>query len=128
VFLLCCSAFFSGTETALMTLNRYRLRHKARTGHRGARLAERLLSRPDRLIGLILIGNNLVNIIAAQLVGFIALELGGPLWVAISGFGLTLAILIGLHLLPAAESALAAGLAHQCVSPRPAAPVRRAGR
>jgi Mg2+/Co2+ transporter CorB len=106
VFLLCCSAFFSGTETALMTLNRYRLRHKARTGHRGARLAERLLSRPDRLIGLILIGNNLVNIIAAQLVGFIALELGGPLWVAISGFGLTLAILIFAEVTPKTLAAL----------------------
>ena len=52
--LLILSAFFSGTETALMSLNRYRLRHKARNGHRGARLAEKLLARPDRLIGLIL--------------------------------------------------------------------------
>ena len=65
VFLLICSAFFSGTETALMTLNRYRLRHKARAGHRGARFAEALLARPDRLIGLILFGNNLVNFAAA---------------------------------------------------------------
>ena len=67
--LLLLSAFFSGSETALMSLNRYQLRHKAREGHRGARMAERLLRRPDRLIGLILLGNNLVNFFAASLVG-----------------------------------------------------------
>ncbi|MFW2405509.1 MAG: CNNM domain-containing protein, partial [Gammaproteobacteria bacterium] len=94
VFLLICSAFFSGTETALMTVNRYRLRHRANSGHRGARIAEKLLKQPDRLIGLILLGNNLVNILAAQLVTLIALRLGGPLWVAISGFIFTLVILI----------------------------------
>ena len=54
--LLILSAFFSGSETALMSLNRYKLRHKARAGHRGAKLAEDLLQRPDRLIGLILLG------------------------------------------------------------------------
>ena len=68
LFLLMCSAFFSGTETALMTLNRYRLKHKAKSGHRGALLAERLLRQPDRLIGLILLCNNLVNVLAVQLV------------------------------------------------------------
>ncbi|MGI9330209.1 MAG: CNNM domain-containing protein, partial [Gammaproteobacteria bacterium] len=83
--LLFLSAFFSGTETALMSVNRYRLRHRARNGHRGAQLADKLLQRPDRLIGLILIGNNLVNIFAAQLVGFMALRLGGAWWLAASG-------------------------------------------
>ena len=77
--LLILSAFFSGTETALMSLNRYRLRHRARSGHRGARLAEALLRRPDRLIGLILLGNNLVNISAASLVTLISLRLGGEI-------------------------------------------------
>ncbi len=81
--LLLLSAFFSGSETALMSLNRYQLRHKAREGHRGARLAERLLKRPDRLIGLILLGNNLVNFSAASLVAIIALEIGGEPAVAI---------------------------------------------
>jgi Mg2+/Co2+ transporter CorB len=52
--LLILAAFFAGSETALMSLNRYRLRHQAKAGHRGARLAEALLARPDRLIGLIL--------------------------------------------------------------------------
>ena len=81
--LLLLSAFFSGSETALMSLNRYQLRHKAREGHRGARLAEQLLKRPDRLIGLILIGNNVINFAAVSLVTLIAFDLGGKLGVSI---------------------------------------------
>jgi len=76
VFLLLLSAFFSSSETALMTLNRYRLRHQARAGNRSAKLIETLLSRPDRLIGLILLGNNLVNIFAASLTTIIAIRIG----------------------------------------------------
>ncbi|HEX5788935.1 MAG TPA: HlyC/CorC family transporter [Woeseiaceae bacterium] len=94
VLLLLLSAFFSGSETALMSLNRYRLRHKARQGHRGARLAEALLRRPDRLIGLILLGNNLVNFSAASLVAIIALALGGEPAVAIGTLVLTFVVLI----------------------------------
>ena len=105
-FLLCLSAFFSGTETALMSVNRYRLRHQSRSGHRGALLAERLLAKPDRLIGLILLGNNLVNILAAQLVGFIAFRLGGTLWVALSGVLFTLVVLIFAELAPKTMAAL----------------------
>ncbi len=77
IVLLAMSAFFSGSETALMSLNRYRLRHQARSGHRGARMAERLLQRPDRLIGLILLGNTAVNAAAATIVTVIALRVGG---------------------------------------------------
>ncbi|MES0327519.1 MAG: CNNM domain-containing protein, partial [Gammaproteobacteria bacterium] len=65
--LILLSAFFSGSETALMTLNRYRLKHLSDEGHRGAKLARRLLQRPDRLLGLILLGNNFVNILATAL-------------------------------------------------------------
>jgi len=104
--MLFLSAFFSGTETALMRLNRYRLRHQARSGHHGARLAEQLLARPDRLIGVILLGNNLVNIAAAQLVTFIALRLGGPWWVAMSTFLLTLVVLIFAEVTPKTLAAL----------------------
>jgi Mg2+/Co2+ transporter CorB len=104
--MLLLSAFFSGTETALMRLNRYRLRHRARSGHRGARLAESLLARPDRLIGLILLGNNLVNIAAAQLVTFIALKLGGSWWVAMSTLVLTLVVLIFAEVTPKTLAAL----------------------
>jgi len=106
IFLLICSAFFSGTETALMSLNRYRLRHKAKSGHRGAILAERLLSKPDRLIGLILLGNNLVNIFAAQLVGFIAFSMGGSLWLGISGFVFTIVVLIFAEVMPKTLAAI----------------------
>ncbi|MCK4586167.1 MAG: DUF21 domain-containing protein, partial [Gammaproteobacteria bacterium] len=57
IFLIILSAFFSGSETGLVSLNRYRLRHLAKTKHRGAVRANKLLQKPDRLIGLILLGN-----------------------------------------------------------------------
>ena len=104
--LLLLSAFFSGTETALMSLNRYRLRHKARDGHRGARLAESLLQRPDRLIGLILLGNNLVNFSAASLVAVIALKIGGEPAVALGTVILTLVVLIFAETAPKTAAAL----------------------
>ena len=105
-FLLILSACFSGSETALVSLNRYQLRHKAREGHRAARLAERLLQRPDRLIGLILLGNNLVNFSAASLVALIALEIGGEPAVAIGTLLLTLAVLIFSEAAPKTLAAL----------------------
>src|SRR5580658_2918093 len=80
--LLILAAFFAGSETALMSLNRYRLRHRASEGHRGARLAETLLAHPDRLIGLILLLSTIVNVVTPMLVGFIALRLGGEFLVA----------------------------------------------
>ena len=105
-FLIVLSAFFSGSETALMSLNRYQLRHKARQGHRGAIMAERLLKRPDRLLGLILLGNNLVNILAASLVATVAGQLYGNLGVTIGGFVLTLLILIFAETAPKTWAAL----------------------
>src|SRR3984893_13339345 len=80
--LLILAAFFAGSETALMSLNRYRLRHRANEGSHGARPAEALLARPDRWIGLILLLNTLTNVAAPMLVGFIALRLGGEFFVA----------------------------------------------
>lgn len=77
-----------------MSVNRYRLRTLALQGHRGAILAERLLARPDRLIGLILIGNNLANNLAATLVAIIVLELFGEDWVALGAGLLTLVMLV----------------------------------
>jgi Mg2+/Co2+ transporter CorB len=106
VTLLALSAFFSGSETALMSLNRYQLRHKAREGHRGAILADRLLERPDRLIGLILLGNNLVNFSAASLVAIIALELGGEPAVALGTLILTLTVRIFSEAAPKTLAAL----------------------
>lgn len=78
VFLMIvASAFFSSTETALMSLNRYRLRHKAQSGHRSAKLAEQLLAKPDRLIGVILLGNTFANFTAASLVGTVGYRFYG---------------------------------------------------
>ena len=106
VLLLLLSAFFSGSETALMSLNRYRLRHRARSGHRGAQLAEHLLKRPDRLIGLILLGNNLVNFTAVALVTIIALKIGGEPAVAIGTLLLTVIVLIFSEAAPKTLAAL----------------------
>ena len=94
VALLALSAFFSGTETALMSANRDRLRHYAREGSRGARAAVRLLERPDRLVGLILICNNIVNTVAASIVTLLCFEIGGGPAVAlgIGAFALVLII------------------------------------
>lgn len=100
VILLILSAFFSGSETGLMTLNRYRLRTRAKSGHRGARLVESLLEKPDRLLGLILFGNNLVNIAASILSSVIAVELYGESIIAAVPFVLTPIVLIFSELLP----------------------------
>lgn len=75
--LLVCSAFFSMSETAMMASNRIRLRHMAQDGHRGARLAVALLGKTDQLLGVILLGNTLVNSVAAMLTGNIALQIFG---------------------------------------------------
>ncbi|MGB0867669.1 MAG: HlyC/CorC family transporter [Granulosicoccaceae bacterium] len=98
--LILLSAFFSGSETALMTLNRYRLRHLANEGHRGARLAQKLLERPDRLIGLILLGNNFVNILASAIATVLAMNLYGEPGIAIATGLLTLVILIFAEVTP----------------------------
>ena len=106
ILLLLISAFFSGSETALLTLNRYRLRHKARQGHLGARLAEKLLARPDRLISLILIGSNIANTLATSLVTLAALRIGGPAGVAIASIGLAFVIMVFTDVMPKTVGAL----------------------
>jgi Mg2+/Co2+ transporter CorB len=93
VLLLALSGFFSSTETALMSINRYRLRHRAREGSRGAKAAENLLAAPDRLIGLILVCNNFVNSAAAAIVTVISLQLGGEAYAAV-GVGIFTVVLI----------------------------------
>lgn len=77
VVLLILSGIFSGAETAMMAANRYRLRHAAQNEHRGAKLALALLGKTDKLLGLILLGNTLLNAAAATLTGYIALALFG---------------------------------------------------
>jgi Mg2+/Co2+ transporter CorB len=106
LLLLLISAFFSGSETALLTLNRYRLRHRARQGHLGARLAEKLLARPDRLISLILIGSNIANTLATSLVTLAAVRVGGPGGVAIASVGLAFVIMVFTDVMPKTVGAL----------------------
>ncbi|WP_147418124.1 HlyC/CorC family transporter [Salinisphaera sp. Q1T1-3] len=104
--MLALSAFFSGSETGLMTLNRYRMKHLAQTGHGGARRAADMLETPDKLIGLILLGNNLVNIIASSLATVIGIRLYGDFGVVISTIVLTILVLIFSEVTPKTLSAL----------------------
>jgi len=98
--LILLSGFFSGSETALMTLNRYRVKSLADKGHKGAKLALRLLSRPDRLLGLILLGNNIVNIFAATIATIIALRLYGEIGIVIAPLVLAFVILVFAEVTP----------------------------
>lgn len=98
--LIVLSGFFSSSETGLMAVNRYRLRHLANLQHSGARLAQNLLNKPDRLIGLILLGNNLVNILAASIATIIAIRLYGDNGIWVSTLVMTMVILIFAELAP----------------------------
>ncbi len=98
--LLLLSAFFSGSETALMTLNRYRLQHLVKQKHSSAIKAQKLLQRPDRLLGLILLGNNFVNILASSLTTIIAIRLIGDKGIALAAGILTLVVLIFSEVAP----------------------------
>lgn len=100
------SAYFSGTETSMMTINRYRLRHAAKQGNRSAKRVEKLLQRPDRLISLVLIGNNLINIVASALATIVGMRLYGDAGVAIATGILTFIILIFAEVLPKSIAAL----------------------
>lgn len=104
--LIVISGYFSGSETGMMALNRYRLKHLASQGHRGAKRVEKLLNRPDKLIGLILIGNNLVNILASAIATIIGMRLYGDAGVAISTGALTLVILVFAEVTPKTLAAL----------------------
>ncbi|MBL4908820.1 MAG: DUF21 domain-containing protein [Alteromonadaceae bacterium] len=104
--LIVISAYFSSSETSMMSLNRYRLKHLEKQKHKGAKRVSKLLARPDRLIGLILIGNNLVNIAAASVATIIGLRLYGDIGVLIAPIILTLIILIFAEVTPKTLAAL----------------------
>ena len=106
VILIILSGFFSSAETSLMSLNRYRLKNLVKNKHRGARLTQKLLSRPDRLIGLILIGNNFVNILAAAIASIICVRIWGDIGIAIATGSLTLIILVFAEITPKTLAAL----------------------
>ncbi|MDE8035535.1 HlyC/CorC family transporter [Actinobacillus equuli subsp. equuli] len=104
--LLFLSAFFSSSETGLMSLNRYKMRHLAESGHKGAKLAEKLLNKTDVLLSLILICNNLVNIAASAIATVIGMRLAGDAGVAIATGALTFVMLVFSEILPKTIAAI----------------------
>lgn len=108
IVLVLLSAFFSAAEIGMVSLNRHRLRHLAESGHRGARLAQRLLERPDRLIGVILLGSNFVNALASAIATVTAVRLLGDSesTIAIVTVLITLVVLIFTDLAPKTLAAL----------------------
>ena len=92
--LIVLSGFFSSSETGMMALNRYRLRHLVKNKHRGATLASSLLEKPDRLIGVILFGNNVVNFLAAAIATVIGFRLLGNYGAAASPFIIAIVFII----------------------------------
>ncbi|MCB1919669.1 MAG: HlyC/CorC family transporter [Candidatus Competibacteraceae bacterium] len=106
VLLIGCSAFFSSSETGLMTLNRYRLRHRAKAGDKAAQRTSKLLERPDRLIGIILLGNNFINVLASSLATILAIHFLGEAGIAVSTVMLTLVLLVFGEVAPKTLAAL----------------------
>lgn len=107
-FLVFLSAFFSAAEIAMVSLNRHRLQHLVSSGHRGARIAQRLLARPDRLIGVILLGSNTVNALFSALTTVTVINLWGEeeSSIGIATVIITLVILILTDLAPKTLAAL----------------------
>ncbi len=100
LILLFLSAFFSSSETGMMALNRFRLKHLIKQKDKSAIRANKLLQRPDRLLGIILIGNNFVNILAAALTTILCLRLFGDSGVFIGSIILTMVVLIFAEVTP----------------------------
>lgn len=100
------SAMFSASETSMMALNKYRLRHQVKSGHKGAIKAQKLLETPDRLLGVILLGNNFVNIFASSIATIIAMKLIGEAGIALAAGLLTFAILVFSEVAPKTVAAL----------------------
>lgn len=106
IILILCSAFFSGSETSMMSLNKHRLKHLAEDGSKGAKRALELLARPDRLLGVILLGNNFVNILSASLATVIGLHIWGDAGILIMTVVLTVLVLIFGEVAPKTFAAL----------------------
>jgi Mg2+/Co2+ transporter CorB len=104
--LVVVSAYFSGSETAMMALNRYRLKHLSNKGHSAATKASKLLERPDRLLGVILIGNNLANFTAASLATVLAINILGDDGIAAAPIICTIVFLIFAEVAPKTVAAL----------------------
>jgi Mg2+/Co2+ transporter CorB len=100
LLLILLSAFFSGSETGLISLNRYRLKHLAEKNHGGALRALKLLSNPEKLISLILLGNNFINILITQVATYLGYRLYGEAGIAIATGVLTLVLLLFAEITP----------------------------
>ena len=105
-FLLIFSAFFSGTETAVMSINRYRLRHKAQKGDKTSQKILDMIKNPEKFLALVLIGNNLVNIAASSIATILSIKYFGDYAIAVSTFGLTFIVLIFCEITPKTIAAL----------------------
>ncbi len=104
--LLLLSAFFSGAETSLMSVNRYKLKHKHKLGDSSANKVNFLVTNPEKTLGLILLLNNFVNILASAISTLIAIKIYGEAGVAISVVVLTIIILIFAEVTPKTFAAL----------------------
>ena len=105
-FLLIFSAFFSGTETAVMSINRYRLRHKAQKGDKTSQKILDMIKNPEKFLALVLIGNNLVNIAASSIATILSIKYFGDYAIAVATFGLTFIVLIFCEITPKTIAAL----------------------
>ena len=106
IICLILSGYFSGSETGLLSLNKYRLRFLAEQGNKGAQKAEKLLEKPDTLLSFILIFNNLVNISASAIATMIGMRLYGDAGVAIATGLLTFAMLVFSEIFPKTVAAM----------------------
>ncbi len=105
-FLLIFSAFFSGTETAVMSINRYRLRHRAQKGDKTSQKILEMIKNPEKFLALVLIGNNLVNIAASSIATILSIKYFGDYAIAVATFGLTFIVLIFCEITPKTIAAL----------------------
>ena len=99
-FLILLSGFFSGSETSITSMNRYKLQHRANQKHKQAMTLLRLMQKPDEILSAILIGNTLSNIIASSIVTLLAIHFGGDIITVAAPFALTLVILIFAEIAP----------------------------
>ena len=106
IVLIIISALFSGSETGMMSINRYRLMHKAKHQNKSAIRVLQMLERPDRLLGLILIGNNMVNILASSIATVLCMRYFGDYAIAVATFGLTFLLLIFAEVSPKTFAAI----------------------
>lgn len=106
VALVCVSGFFSGSETGLMSINRYRLRHQMRAGEKAATRVSSLLERPDRLLGVILIGNTFANVLASSVATILFVKLLGDYGVVVAAVLVTFILLIFAEIAPKTVAAL----------------------